>query len=44
MQNEKNSVPLYVAILDFFAKNPDYKMSADEFVSLVSILAKEVEK
>ena len=34
--------PLYTAILEFFAKNPDYKISADEFVGLVSLLSQEV--
>ncbi len=34
--------PLYTAILDFFAKNPGYKISADEFVGLVNMLSGEV--
>ncbi len=36
--------PLYAAIMEFFAKNPEYKISADEFVGLVNILSREVLK
>jgi len=36
--------PLYAAILDFFVKNPGYKISNDEFVGLVSMLSREVLK
>ena len=34
--------PLYVAVLDFFANHPDYKITADEFASLVSMLSSMV--
>lgn len=34
-------MPLYTAILDFFAKNPNYKISVDEFAGLVSMLVQE---
>lgn len=36
--------PLYTAILEFFAKNPEYKITADEFVGLVNMLSQEVLK
>lgn len=36
--------PLYTAILEFFAKNPDYKISPEEFVGLVSMLSAEAMK
>ena len=36
--------PLYTAILVFFAKNPEYKITADEFVGLVNMLSQEVLK
>ena len=32
--------PLYAAILEFFVKNPGYKISPDEFVGLVNMLSK----
>lgn len=35
------NTPLYAVILDFFLKNPDYKISADEFAGLVSMLVQE---
>lgn len=36
--------PLYAAIMEFVAKNPEYKITADEFVGLVNILSREVLK
>ena len=36
--------PLYAAILEFFAKNPGYKITADEFVGLANMLSQEVLK
>ena len=36
--------PLYAAVLEFFAKNPDYKISPDEFVGLVNMLSNEALK
>ncbi len=36
--------PLYAAILEFFVKNPGYKISPDEFVGLVNMLSKEALK
>jgi hypothetical protein len=35
------NTPLYTVILDFFLKNPGYKISADEFAGLVSMLVQE---
>ena len=35
------NTPLYAVILDFFSKNPDYKLSVDEFAGLVSMLSQE---
>ena len=38
------NTPLYAAMLDFFVKNPDYKITAEEFVGLTSMLSAEVLK
>lgn len=35
------STPLYSAILEFFMKNPGYKISSDEFAGLISMLVQE---
>lgn len=36
--------PLYAAILEFFVKNPGYKISPDELAGLVNMLSKEALK
>lgn len=36
--------PLYAAILEFFVRNPGYKISPDEFVGLVNMLSKDALK
>lgn len=39
-----DETPLYIALVEFFKNNPNYKITSDEFVELVSILSREVLK
>lgn len=36
--------PLAIAVLDFFANHPAYKITVDEFAFLVSVMTKRISK